>query len=241
VNEAVYEPFIIPTHEDTVNYIRLTKQYPQLESDAAHSYLYLPLVRGWADTAVFNPRHYDRFKDKMWSYIMALQLAPLVVEGTICQITYEDTAKIDPNKNFFLTDISIKINDIFKSKYALNIGDTVMARVRGSGPMRMANGKLIYTDRFPATEFKTGHTFLFVLDRINYMWYFYNRTLKEKTTHDVYCPYSFEAGFTATTATEDYMTGKLTKKDIRQFFSHKHYSKRRLKQKIREQDHMMSW
>jgi|GEM_PF-2112587 len=231
-NETVYESLPILTHQDTLNYAVFYKNYPTIAYGPTLTYDALPFINGWADTAVFNPRHYNRFKERMWAYMIGMQLSPLIVEGMVSEISYENTAAHGSNKNFYYTDLSITITDVIKSKYKLKPGDIIQAKTDLYGPFRNDKGKIAYQSEMTTREYEKGKTYLFILDRNHYMNFFYRKSMGFESSYtDTYCPYCFEIGFTTIQGSEDYAKGILTKKDLRRFLSHKHYSKHKLKRK----------
>jgi hypothetical protein len=218
-NRNLEEPLLNPTKDDTVNYLLFSKTHSNMLG-STFNYEFLPIVRGLVDTALLNLGHFDNSTALSYDYKLNIILSPLIIEGEVQRIINEDTTKYNPR--FYPTSYLIKITRVIKSKYKINVGDEVIAKISEFGFIRATDGRILYKDALVAKHYKEGEKYLFLLNKYHYMRICYGikNNLLQSAVNDEYCPTGFSLTFTSYQFSDDYSKGVITEKNILDFIAH---------------------
>ncbi|MBA3827771.1 MAG: hypothetical protein H0X33_02440 [Taibaiella sp.] len=215
------EELLYPVKQDTLNFLSFYKHHQDEGFASVFLYEYTAITRGLADTALFDPKHYHQFDAIKSDYRHLLAFSPLVIDGTVIQTIY-DTIFLQASKRkslIYHTNILIRINDVIKSKYKVNVGDTVLVKIMHYGIIKDSNGRVGYSsgeDR----QFQNNRSYLFCLDKYHYMFVIYlmkHGGESGKYCQEEYCPSAFELSLESFKISVDYEEHKIDKNTILQF------------------------
>lgn len=223
-NEVLYEPMLIPTREDSNNFVDFFKKYPNTGlPDYKFVYEYLPLIRGLADTSLFAEEHYSHFNFLTPNTRFEFIISPLIIEGEVMKELPPDTS-IETGNKLFATTFLIKIKSIIKSKYNLKNGDVIVAKTNMYGYQRSSITKNVtYFYNSVTNKYQEGKVYLFVLDRVQYMRKLYQmeHNLRNAEHSDIYCPYTFSLTMTSHLLSQKYIDNNFDKSTIIKFLKNK--------------------
>lgn len=219
-NQILNEVMLIPNKQDTFAYYQMITRHPGKQMPDM-GYWAVPYMRKLLDTSLLFRESRINVHPSMMS---ALNASPLVIEGEIKQVIEADTSATAKNAYYTRTYI-IQVKNVIKSKYKIAPGERILVKSYMSGYRRHAKlKKVIFHDFHLAGFYDMNKSYLFVLDRYEYMENMFKIKAGDSTMKDygdIYCPTAFSLSTSTVGFSKQYVKGIFTTDELKKHLNSK--------------------